>query len=305
MSLVASILLLALTRAEIIERMKAPVITQCEGLVQVYADCPEDMRREFQMPIASFAAETAKTLCRGLDVKPKRWSRAGIMVHVGDVRTNDTSVVARAVTNGEQVVTRIYLKSPGYAHVGQFRMELVKAFGRTVLAREWSDAEAIEAYRRADPEFRLADERAKLLDWLAGRLPSPTPEDDEANLARMRKVLKPGVSSEADVMLFASRLFLYPAEFDRPFCGRFGCLSFREAVKCAKTDPSVRLAAYLKSGLVVAFGGGRGETLAEASRLYFDFLQELAKGEKGEAALLDLLEAADMKLNVALEETRK
>ena len=49
----AALLLLALTRAEIVQRMRAPVITQSEGLVRVYADCPEDVRREFQkLPFA-------------------------------------------------------------------------------------------------------------------------------------------------------------------------------------------------------------------------------------------------------------
>ena len=42
------IALLALTRAEIIERMRAPVVTQADGMVQVFADCPEDMRRELE-----------------------------------------------------------------------------------------------------------------------------------------------------------------------------------------------------------------------------------------------------------------
>ena len=45
--LLLSLALLALTRAEILERFKAPVVTQSDGLVKVYANCPEDMRREF------------------------------------------------------------------------------------------------------------------------------------------------------------------------------------------------------------------------------------------------------------------
>ena len=53
---------MALTRAEILERFRAPVVTQADGLVKVYADCPDDMRREYQGPIGSFAAETVKTL---------------------------------------------------------------------------------------------------------------------------------------------------------------------------------------------------------------------------------------------------
>ena len=46
--LFAVIAMLALTRAELVARMKAPVLTMSEGLVQVYADCPEDMRIEYQ-----------------------------------------------------------------------------------------------------------------------------------------------------------------------------------------------------------------------------------------------------------------
>ena len=305
MVLLASILVLALTRAEIIERMKAPVITQCDGLVQVFADCPEDMRREYQMPIASFAAETVKTLAGGEGVKPKRCDHAGIMIHVGDVRTNLTTVTARVSTNGARTVSRIYLASPGYADLYRFRLEVIKAFSRSVRGEELDDEGAVALYRKADPRLRIADERDRMDLWFAGKLPSRTPEEDEENLKRMRKVIEPGVASRADVRLFASRLFLYPAVLEAPFCGRFDCLSFREAVRYAKADPRIRLVAYAKSGQLVAFGGGRGETLAHASRLYFAFLVELAKGEKSESELLDLLDAADVKLNVALEEAKR
>ena len=304
MILAASILLLALTRAEIIERMKAPVVTQCEGLVQVFANCPEDMRREYQMPVASFASETVKTLYQGLSIKPKRRERAAIKIYVGDVRTNDAAVVVRLATNDAQTVTRIYVPSPGYADLRRLKLEVIKAFLRSVVGEERTDDEAIDAYRKADPRFRLEDDRARLGQWLAGTLPSPTPEDDEANLALMRKVMEPGVSTRTDVMLFASRLHLYPATFDRPFGGRFDSLTFREAVKLRK-DPEVRRAAFAKSGMLIAMGGGRSDELAEASRHYFAFLLELAKGEKDDNALLDLLETADVKLNLALENAGK
>lgn len=305
MSLLASILVLALTRAEIIDRMKAPVITQCDGLVQVYGDCPEDMRREYQMPIASFAAETAKSLAGGLGIKLQRREHADILIHVGDVRTNLTTVVAKASTNGTRVVSRIYVPSPGYADLFRLRLEIVKAFSRSVRGEELDDDGAVALYRKADPRLRVADERDRMELWLAGKLPSRTPEEDEENLKRLRKVIEPGVASRTDVRLFASRLFLYPAVFEAPFCGRFGCLSFRDAVKYAKADPRIRLVAYAKSGPLVAFGGGRSESLAAASRLYFVFLVELAKGGKSESELLDLLDAADVKLNVAWEEAQR
>ena len=104
MSLVASILLLALTRAEIIERMRAPVVTQADGLVQVFASCPEDMRREYQMPIASFASDTVKALYSSLAMRPERFSKSQIVIHVGSVRTNLAEVVS--AVNGRR--TRIY-----------------------------------------------------------------------------------------------------------------------------------------------------------------------------------------------------
>ena len=70
MLVLTTALLLALSRAEIIERFKAPVVTQSDGLVKVYANCPEDMRREFQTPIARFAADTVQMLYQGLAKKP-------------------------------------------------------------------------------------------------------------------------------------------------------------------------------------------------------------------------------------------
>lgn len=301
MTLLATILLLALTRAEIIERMKAPVITQCNGFVQVFADCPEDMRREYQMPIASFAADTVNRLRQSGARQTNRYARAGIIIHVGDVRTNLAAVVTRAVTNASGVVNRIYVPSPGYADVGRLRLEVVKAFLRTTAGIEADDAAATAAYRKADPRFRILDERARLDRWLHEAPATSSPEDDEDHLALMRRVLEPGVASRTDVQIFASRLFLYPQEFDRRFCGRFDCLSFREAVRCVKADPFVRLAAYRKAGMVIITGGGRGDLLSEASKLYFEFLMELARAEKTEDELLDMLEAADVKLNLALE----
>ena len=38
MSVLAAILLLGLTPAELVERLQMPVVTKSEGLVQVYAD---------------------------------------------------------------------------------------------------------------------------------------------------------------------------------------------------------------------------------------------------------------------------
>ena len=296
-----SFLLLALTRAEILERMKAPVITRADGLVQVFASCPEDMRREYQSPIARFAAETVEAIYRSRAKKRERFAKPGIIVHVGQVRTNLTDVVTTVTTNGARVLTRIRLVAPGYSDQDRFRREVVKGFYRSVERREISDAEAEAAYRRADPRCRVADERQKLEDWLAGK----GTKDDEEGLKMMRRVFDPGKANARDVLIFASRLFLYPPQRDVRFLGKYDCLSFAEALRFARTDLLVRAVALRKSYDVVVFGGGRSLELAQASMAYQLFLLEFARGEKDEQELRDLLDAADERLNVAYERAQR
>lgn len=301
MPVLATVLLMALTRVEIIERFKAPVITQADGLVQVYADCPEDMRKEFQGPVARFAADTVQTLYRGLAKKPARFSKAGIIVHVGDVRTNLTEVTAQVSTNDSRIITRIRVKSPGYADLYRFRVEVIKAFYRSVEKRELSDDEAVAAYRHADPMLRVFDERMKLEDWLAGR----GTKDDEEGLRMMRKVFEPGKSSPRDVLIFASRLYLYPPQYDLRFLGKYDRLSFSEAVRFGRIDPIVRLVAYQKAFDLPVLGGGKSPELAAAANAYQAFLLAFAKGETDEKGLKTLLDAADERLNVAFEKAEK
>ena len=88
MTLIASILILALTRAEIIERFRTPPVTQLDGLVQVFADCPADMRREYQSPVASFVSDVCETLYRTYMIKPQRFNEPGIVVHIGGMETS-------------------------------------------------------------------------------------------------------------------------------------------------------------------------------------------------------------------------
>ena len=299
MVLVATVLVMALTRAEILERFRAPVVTQADGLVQVYADCPEDMRREYQSPIASFAAETVKTLYQGLAKKPGRFDRAGILIHVGDVRTNLTEVTAQVSTNDNRVVTRIRVKAPGYADLYRLRLEIVRAFFRSVEKREVAEQEAVAAYRRGNPALRVLDERMKLEDWLAGR----GTKDDEEGLRLMRRVFEPGKSSPRDILIFASRLYLYPPQYDIRFLGRFDRLSFREAIRFGRTDAGVRLVAYRKALELPVQGGGRSPELAAAANAYQAFLFALARGETDEKGLRRLLDDADERLNVAYEKS--
>ena len=301
MTLLAIAALFALSRAELVERFKAPVITQSDGLVKVYANCPEDMRREYQSPMASFAADTVKTLQRGFSSKPVRFAAPGIAIHVGDVRTNDTSVVAHAATNGGSVVTHIYVRAPGSADLARLRLEVVKAYCRCVRREELSDDEAIAAYRAGDPAMRIEDERWRLEEWLAtGR----GVKDDEDGLRLIRKVVEPGVASRRDVLVFASRLYLYPPLYGQRFVGKYDCISFRDAVRLAPFAPVVRILALRKASEIPAYGGGRGDDMTAAASAYTRFLLALAGGESGEDDLVKLLDDADTLLNVAYEKSR-
>lgn len=288
---------MALTRAEILERFRAPVVTQADGLVKVYADCPEDMRREFQSPIARFAADTVQTLYQGLAKKAVRFERPGIVITVGDVRTNIVDVVTSVSTNDGRVVTRLKVRAPGYADLYQLRLEVIRGFYRAVEGRELSEDEAVAAYRQAVPELRVYDERQKLENWLAGCGTT----NDEEGLKLMRRVFEPGKASRREVLIFASRLYLYPPQRDVRLAGKYESLSFREAAKFGRIDPLTRLMAYQKANDLPVLGGGRGAELSAAAMAYRAFLLELAAGQKSQNELLDLLEDADTKLNVAFE----
>ncbi len=302
MSLCAVLLAAALTRAELIERFKAPPLTKVSGLVQVVADCPSDIRREYQAPIARFAADICNTLYRAERQQPVAFPQAGIVVYLGSVRTNDTRVVVRpGVRDSGAPYTRLLLPAPATTDLDTLRLEVVRAFFRAV-KREDIDAEAaLRAIRAADPQLRADYEYEQIERWLRGERVDGSDED---MMRLCRSVLEPGVARESDVLRFASRLRLYPESFDRPFCGKYPNVSFAEAIALVKEDPRLRLHAYLKAPQVVAYGGGHGDALLAAAEAYAKFLFELARDEKPADELRDLLEAADIKLNIALEESR-
>lgn len=296
MSVVATFLMLALSRAELIARMKAPVITHADGLVRVYADCPEDMRREYQTPVARFAADTVQQLNRYYHFAPVKHPEPQIVISIGEVRTNRTDVLARATTNGQQVVTRIFLPSPGFADLVRFRTEVVRAYCRARRGEELSPAAAEELSRLADPRLRTADERRELEAFLReGR------GGHERGLELMRKVIEPGRATRQDVLIFASRLFLYPPYYGQAFVGGFQQLSFREALDFVKIDPRVRVLAYAKAGEMPAFGAGRSPALRKAAYAYMDYLFALSE-DRDEEELRDFLEKAEGLLNEAYEQ---
>ncbi len=300
MSLLATVLLLALSRAELIQRLKAPVVTQAEGFVKVYARCAEDLRREYQTPVARFAADTVQVLCQGLSMKLPRQEQPGLLIHLGDIRTNVSEVVTRVTTNDSRVVTRIYLPSPGYANLDRLRLDIIRAFYRSLRQEELDDAAAIRAFRAAVPSLRAADERLALEEFVReGR------GDYEEGLRLLRKVIEPGKASCRDVLTFAARLYLYPPQYDLRFLGRYDRLSLREALAVGRGDLGVRMMALSKADETVVFGGGKSPELYRAAQLYSAFLREFARNERSAEDLAALLESAETALEVAFETARK
>ncbi len=299
MGMLATVLLLALSRAELVERFKAPVLTQAEGFVKVYANCSADVRREYQAPVARFAGETVAALARAAQRPPVRVTQPSLVLHLGDVRTNCTDVLVRVVTNGARVVTRLFLPNPAQTDLDALRTEIVRAYFRAIEKVELAPSEACEAFRQTDPGYRLARARQRLSDWLARARGA---DDDGFRL--LYRVFKPGSLSRIEARVFASRLRLYPRTFDRPFLGRFDALPFRAAIAGAADDPFIRLAALDKANELPVFGGGRGEGLQRAADAYRTFLLALAKGERTATELEALLDDAETQLNVAYENAR-
>jgi len=293
---------MALTRAEIIDRFNAAPVTQLDGLVQVYGDCSADMRREYQLPVASFVSDVCRKLYAAERKKQLKFAAPGIIVRIGDIRTNMTDVVVRPATrDGGVKFTRIYLPSPSGADIGKLRREVVRAFYRAVDGVDLDDAGVTKKLRESDPVTRVEDIQSEVAAWRE-RGEYAAGKTDEDYLKLMRGVHLPGAATKPDVTTFASRLFLYPELYAMPFCGKYAVCSFREAILLAKEDPFVRLAAYQKIQSLMLFGSGHGDKMNEAVEAYAKFLAELARFKLTGEELLKLLDDADAKLKGVLEE---
>ncbi len=300
----AVILLAVLTRAEIIDRMRAAPMTRVNGLVQVIGFCPPDMRDEYQASVSEFVSELCRKLYHLRHERERRFKTPGIVVCLGDVRTNCTDVVSRVRQYSDGTpYTRITLPAPGFADMETFRRETIKAFYLAVANETLDDAGADKCFRAAHPELLLADKYADLANWERG---APTEKaDDEYYLQMTRKILKPGVAYPSDVLRFAARLYFYPESFAFPFCGKYFACSYRDAIDLVPQEIRLRLLAFAQIQDVIMYGGGRGETLATASLAYADFLRELAAYKKTPEELHKMLDAADEKLKLAFEEARQ
>jgi hypothetical protein len=296
MAVFAAALLLALTRAEIIERFRAPVVTQVDGLVRVTAACSADMRRDYQLPVAGFVSGVCRTLYAAQMRRSVKFTQPGIVVAIGDVRTNVTNVVARAQTRADgSRFMRILVPAPGFADRRALRIAAAQGFFLAVDGRTVDEATALQALRDADPALRAADDRRDLARWRTGGGYTEG-RADEAYLALQRKILSPGRAPAEDVAVFASRLFLYPPYYALPFAGTSDGCTFAEAIRLAARDPIVRYMALRKVTEIALYGGGRGEALSAAADAYIAFLRALAAGRSTPEELTALLAAADEKL---------
>ena len=188
----------------------------------------------------------------------------------------------REVVNNPAVASCARVVCPGHTHTGisSYLSNQARVRART-RRRPFTEAE-VAAWR----------ERG---EYAAGKT-------DEDYLKLMRGVHLPGVATKADVMTFASRLFLYPELHSAPFCGRYRSCSFRDAIALVSEDPAVRLAAYLKIQPLMLFGQGHGDRMNGAVEAYAKFLTELARYKIPREELVKLLDDADAKLKGVLEE---
>ena len=298
MTFAAAMIVLALTRAEIIDRFKVAPVTTVDGLVQVFADCPPDMRKEYHLPVSEFVSNVCRDLYTVPGMRKRSFKEPGIVVYIGDGRTNDPSVVARRMARRDgSRFTRIYLPSPGYSDIEKMRMETVKAFCLAVDGETLDDAGAANRLRAVDPELRAEDKYAEIEKIENGE----KTVDDDAYLKLCRTVITPGRASESDVRRFASRLYFYPEIYSQPFCGKYDTCSFADAIDMAAIDPRIRFHALKKSSEMIVFGGGRGEGLLAAATAYSRFLSELAAYRRTPDELRKMLADADALLADALK----
>ena len=304
MLLACAILFATLSRAELIERFRAPRIVQVDGLVQVRAECNAAMRREYQLPIAGFAADVCRRLYRAENLREKHFEQPGVVIVIGDVVTNLTNVVSRTEKreDGAKYV-KILLPAPGYADRDALSAAVARGYFLAVHDLALDDEAARKRLRETVPELKLEDDYRALEEWYAGKRGKD--DDDEKYLKLQRSILQPGVATKHDVEIFASRQFLYPAYFDSPFCGKYECLSYRDAIESAAEDPAIRIAAHLKVQEAVLFSGGRGERMSAAGLAYAAFLNDLAGGVKSAAELNVELDVCETLLKGVLNENEK
>lgn len=139
-----------------------------DGFIRVVAN--DDPRDEvgFRLPILAFASRTVDSISKSFGVKRERAAEPGLIIYAMDGRTNDTRVIVREETrkSGARIL-KIFLPSPGYSDIDEFRTGIVKAF----LGVDFPDWLVQGVIRSEDDATRREDERFVLQLWSDARLP--------------------------------------------------------------------------------------------------------------------------------------
>ena len=139
-----------------------------DGFIRVVAN--DDPRDEvgFRLPILAFASRTVDSISKSFGVKRERAAEPGLIIYAMDGRTNDTRVIVREETrkSGARIL-KIFLPSPGYSDIDEFRSGIVKAF----LGVDFPDWLVQGVIRSEDDATRREDERFVLQLWSDARLP--------------------------------------------------------------------------------------------------------------------------------------
>lgn len=139
-----------------------------DGFIRVVAN--DDPRDEvgFRLPILAFASRTVDSVSKSFGVKRERSAEPGLIIYAMDGRTNDTRVIVREETrkSGARIL-KIFLPSPGYSDIDEFRTGIVKAF----LGVDFPDWLVQGVIRSEDDATRREDERFVLQLWSDARLP--------------------------------------------------------------------------------------------------------------------------------------
>lgn len=152
--------------------------TACDGLVGVLAaDVPGD-DYGFRLPILQFVSGQVRILEHAYKVKMPKRDGIGILVNVGDGRTNDTRVLSRRVRRpGGGLQTRITLPSPGFSDLDELRFAVAQGYFRTWIFRNGGSTNELPEWvvqgmvRAADSGTAHDDARFVLELWSNARLP--------------------------------------------------------------------------------------------------------------------------------------
>lgn len=142
--------------------------TSSDGFIRVVAyDNPRD-EVGFRLPILAFAGKTVDSLAKAFDIKRERTDEPKLVIYAMDGRTNDVRVIVRRESTKDGAdVMKIYLPSPGYSDLDEFRTGIARAF----LGMDLPDWVVQGLIRCEDDTLRREDERFVLNLWSEARLP--------------------------------------------------------------------------------------------------------------------------------------